>query len=118
MNAVDYILKPFDKQRLCEGDSAREARRWSEVSRSERLETLVSQLGQSSAAQPVKLLVKSQGRLLLVDAEEMVCASIEDGTITISTREIRGHLELPHDRRAGGGAGSETFLAARIARTW
>jgi len=39
---------------------------------------------------PVKLLVKTQGRLFLVDAEEMVCASIEDGIITISTRDFEG----------------------------
>jgi two-component system response regulator LytT len=38
----------------------------------------------------VKLLVKSQGRLLLVDAADVVCASIADGTITIVTREFEG----------------------------
>jgi len=49
---------------------------------------LMTQLG--TRTQPVKLLVKSQGRLLLVDAADMVCASIEDGTITICTRELEG----------------------------
>ena len=28
--------------------------------------------------------------MFLVDADEMVCASIEDGTITISTRDLEG----------------------------
>jgi len=89
VNAVDYILKPFDKQRLAR--AVQRARRilGAEHSPAERLETLVNQLGNRSD-QPVKLLVKSQGRLLLVDAEDMVCASIEDGTITICTRDLEG----------------------------
>jgi two-component system response regulator LytT len=88
VNAVDYILKPFDKQRLSR--AVQRARRvLGADSPAERLETLVQQLGTRNG-QPVKLLVKSQGRLLLVDAAEMVCASIEDGTITISTRELEG----------------------------
>lgn len=91
VNAVDYILKPFDKQRLSR--ALQRARRavGAESSPAERLETLMHQLGaRGSGHHPVKLLVKSQGRLLLVDAAEMVCASIEDGTITISTRELEG----------------------------
>jgi two-component system, LytTR family, response regulator len=90
VNAVDYILKPFDKQRLSR--AVQRARRilGAEASPAERLETLVHQLGGTRAGQPVKLLVKSQGRLLLVDAAEMVSASIEDGTITITTRELEG----------------------------
>ena len=38
----------------------------------------------------MKLLVKAQGRLLLVDGGDLVCASIEDGTITIATRDFEG----------------------------
>ena len=88
VNAVDYILKPFDKQRLARAVQRAQRIMCSHVSPSERLETLVTQLG--TRTQPVKLLVKAQGRLLLVDAGDMVCASIEDGTITICTRELEG----------------------------
>jgi two-component system LytT family response regulator/two-component system response regulator LytT len=88
VNAVDYILKPFDKQRLARAVQRAQRIVGSHVSPSERLETLMTQLG--TRTQPVKLLVKSQGRLLLVDAADMVCASIEDGTITICTRELEG----------------------------
>jgi two-component system LytT family response regulator/two-component system response regulator LytT len=89
VNAVDYILKPFDKQRL--GKAIQRAKKTvgAEALPAERLETLVSQLGQRHGP-PVKLLVKSQGRLLLVDAGDVVCASIEDGTITVSAREFEG----------------------------
>jgi len=88
VNAVDYILKPFDKQRLARAIQRARRLHGAETSPTERLESLVSQLGTRSG--PVKLLVKTQGRLFLVDAEEMVCASIEDGIITISTRDFEG----------------------------
>jgi two-component system response regulator LytT len=89
VNAIDYILKPFDKARL--GRVVERARRamGSESSPAGRLETLVSQLG-SRTGQPVKLLVKSQGRLMLVDADDVVCATIADGTITISAKDLEG----------------------------
>ena len=89
VNAVDYILKPFDKQRVSRAIERARKIQSAEASPAERLETLVSQLG-SRGSQPIKLLVKSQGRLFLIDGAEMVCASIEDGTITISTRDLEG----------------------------
>jgi two-component system, LytTR family, response regulator LytT len=89
VNAVDYILKPFDKQRVSRAIERARKIQSAQASPAERLETLVSQLG-SRGSQPIKLLVKSQGRLFLIDAAEMVCASIEDGTITISTRDLEG----------------------------
>ncbi|HXA56281.1 MAG TPA: LytTR family DNA-binding domain-containing protein, partial [Candidatus Acidoferrum sp.] len=42
------------------------------------------------ASTPVKLLVRSQSRLILIDAEDMIFASIEDGAITICGREVEG----------------------------
>jgi two-component system LytT family response regulator/two-component system response regulator LytT len=90
VNAVDYILKPFDKQRLARAIQRARKIVGAESLPAQRLESLVSQLGQQRQGQPVKLLVKSQGRLLLVDAGDVVCASIEDGTITISAREFEG----------------------------
>jgi two-component system LytT family response regulator/two-component system response regulator LytT len=89
VNAVDYILKPFDKSRLARAIGRAKRAQGVESSPAERLETLMSQMS-SRADTPVKLLVKSQGRLFLVDAEEMVCASISDGIITIATRDFEG----------------------------
>jgi len=89
VNAVDYILKPFDKQRLSRAIQRTKRLMGTEASPSGRLENLVSQLG-TRPGHPVKLIVKAQGRLFLVDAADFVCASIEDGTISISTREFEG----------------------------
>src|ERR1700723_633836 len=91
VSAVDYVLKPFDKGRLAKAIQRAKKAVESNTSAVERLESLVDKLGvPKAAAQPVKLLVKAQSRLMLVDAEDMVLASIEDGTITISTREFEG----------------------------
>lgn len=89
VNAVDYILKPFDKARLARAIGRAKQVQGTEASPAERLETLVSQM-KSRAETPLKLVVKAQGRLFLVDAADMVCASINDGTITITTRDFEG----------------------------
>ena len=93
VNAVDYVLKPFDKGRLAK--AIQRAKKMVEANSSpvERLETLIGQLGTPKvpqAAQPVKLLLKSQQRMFLVSADEMVYASIQDGTITIFTKDSEG----------------------------
>jgi len=94
VNAVDYVLKPFDKQRIAR--ALQRARKMSEGATSpvERLENLVGQLsagaGRPKASQPTKLLVKAQSRMILVDADDMIYASIQDGSITIFAREVEG----------------------------
>jgi two-component system LytT family response regulator/two-component system response regulator LytT len=90
VNAVDYVLKPFDKGRIAKAIQRAKRIVESKASPVERLETLVEQLGTGKTSQPVKQLVKAQGRLFLLDAQDMVCASIEDGVITISGRDFDG----------------------------
>lgn len=89
VHAVDYLLKPFDKGRVSKAISR--ARKFMETqpAAGERLETLLDQIG-VRAAPPAKLLLRANQRLLLVDADEMVYATIEDGLITIATRELEG----------------------------
>ena len=89
VNAIDYVLKPIEKHRLARAIQRAKKALEAEASPSERLETLVNQIG-SAKAPPVKLLVKTQQRLFLVDAEDVIFASIEDGTITVVTREVEG----------------------------
>jgi len=90
VNAVDYVLKPFDKGRIAKAIQRAKKMMETKSSPAERLETLVSQLGAAKAAQPVKLLVKTQQRLMLVDADDVVYASIEDGLITVVAKDIEG----------------------------
>src|SRR5579864_5975800 len=92
VNAVDYVLKPFDKGRVSK--AVQRAKKLIEANASpvERLENLVAQLGapKMKSAQPVKVLLKTHQRMFLADADELVYASIEEGTITIFTRDSEG----------------------------
>ncbi len=123
VNAVDYVLKPFDKSRVAK--AIQRAKKMVEASASpvERLETLVGQLGAGAAApkaklaQPLKLLVKSQSRMILIDAEDMIYASIEDGSITIFSRDTEGVSNYrTMDELAE--ALEPTFSGGRTAPTW
>jgi two-component system, LytTR family, response regulator LytT len=94
VNAVDYVLKPFDKTRIAQ--AVQRAKKMVEANTSpvQRLESLVDQIGAGETKRrsmaPIKLLVKSQERMILIDADDMIFASIQDGAITIYSREIEG----------------------------
>jgi two-component system response regulator LytT len=91
VNAVDYVLKPFDKSRIAKAIQRARKEMETQSTATERLEQLVSQLGATKqGTQPVKVLVRSQQRLLLVDAEDLFFASIEDGLISVVARDAEG----------------------------
>jgi two-component system LytT family response regulator/two-component system response regulator LytT len=96
VSAVDYVLKPFDRARIAKAIQRAKKMMDANASPVGRLETLVGQLGAGAAAKPqaasppVKLLVKSQARMILIDADDMIYASIQDGAITIVSRDIEG----------------------------
>ena len=89
VNAVDYLLKPFDKKRVSQ--SVQRARRnlQSDAAPSERLEALVRTL-ETPQPPPSRILLKSGGRLYLVDQKDICFASIEDGVITVVTSSHEG----------------------------
>ena len=84
VNAVDYLLKPFDKKRVAQSVQKARKNLQTEAAPSEKLETLVQML-ESQKPQNSKLLLKSTGRLFLVDQKDICFASIEDGVITVVT---------------------------------
>ena len=92
VNAVDYVLKPFDKARISKAIQRARREIEAQTSPADRLEQLVNQLGaaKTSMPPPVKILVKSQQRLLLVNAEELIWASIEGGTVSVTAKDAEG----------------------------
>ena len=83
VNAVDYLLKPFDKKRVAQ--SVQKARSKVEGSSStDKIDTLVRML-ESQRPQAAKILLKAAGRLFLVNQRDISFASIEDGIITVVT---------------------------------
>jgi len=109
VNAIDYLLKPFEQKRvLLAVEKARMRRANSDAavqetaieqvpqaSADERLESLLKLLEtQAAAAQPKarsgKVVVRSAQRLLLVDQREICFASIEEGAISVVTPTMEG----------------------------
>ena len=84
VNAVDYLLKPFDKKRVAQSVRKARAKLESTNSSNDRLETLVRML-ESQKPQSSKILIKAVGRLCLVDQKDICYASIDDGVITVVT---------------------------------
>ncbi|MFB3922845.1 MAG: LytR/AlgR family response regulator transcription factor [Terriglobia bacterium] len=90
VNALDYLLKPIARPRL--EKTIAKVRRSIESAEPthEKLERLVQLVEERPVAQKSRLLVKTGGRLVLVDSDDIIYASIEDGVITIVTRELEG----------------------------
>src|SRR6266404_3616937 len=84
VNAVDYLLKPFDKKRVAQSVQKVRAKLESGSASSDKLETLVRML-ESQKPQASKLLIKAGGRLFLVNQKDIGFASIEEGVITVVT---------------------------------
>src|SRR3982750_3255491 len=87
LEALDYLLKPIDKDRLSE--TIQRAHRYVQ-------EKSAGSAKADIAAPPrldlkrSKILVRSGGRSFIVDAQEIVYATINDGLITIVTSTIEG----------------------------
>ncbi|MGH9564330.1 MAG: LytR/AlgR family response regulator transcription factor [Terracidiphilus sp.] len=101
VNAVDYLLKPFDHARVLEAVERVRARLASGVSATSGAPDAESQIdrllrlldrpqGAEQGRPPAKLIVEAQSRLLLVDQAEICFAAIDEGVIRVVTRTFEG----------------------------
>jgi two-component system, LytTR family, response regulator LytT len=91
VNAVDYLLKPFDKKRVAQSVEKARQKLSAPPSSSERLESLINLLEQQQKPQQQKILLRSAGRLILVDQKDICFATIEEGVITVVAGNMEGH---------------------------
>jgi len=116
VNAVDYLLKPFDRNRILQAVERTRARlldsgqeggglstgngvgdRAASRSTESGIDSLLEMLHRQQAAAPApsrlpsKLIVQVQSRLLLIDQAEICYAAIEEGTIRVVTPTVEGH---------------------------
>jgi two-component system response regulator LytT len=89
VNAVDYLLKPFDKKRVAQSVEKARVKMGSTAAPTEKLENLVRML-ESQKTPASKILIKATGRLFLVDQKDICYASIEDGVISVVTAGANG----------------------------
>jgi two-component system LytT family response regulator/two-component system response regulator LytT len=97
VNAVDYLLKPFDRTRVEQAVERVKGRLSGGTPGSlpeSQIESLLRLLnrpqGASRTPQPAKLIVQAQNRLLLIDQAEICFAAIDDGVIRVVTQSFEG----------------------------
>ena len=104
VNAIDYLLKPFDKARVLQAIE-RARHRLQETAQAEdeppiagsgggglKLDALIRLIEQqqSSRVHSGKIVLQAQSRLLLIDQKDICFASIDEGVITVVTPTIEG----------------------------
>ena len=88
LEAMDYLLKPVDKGRLAETID-----RAGRAVQDKRQPEPAAALPPSKAAAPqrTKLLVRAQSRHFIVDANDLIYATIDNGLISLITTSLEGH---------------------------
>ncbi|MFL6351545.1 MAG: LytR/AlgR family response regulator transcription factor [Bryobacteraceae bacterium] len=87
VEAIDYLLKPVERERLAE--SVGRAKR--AIEEKQHLQEKSPESTESGGApKRSKLLVKNNNHNLIIDAEDMIYATIDDGLITVVTSSFEG----------------------------
>ena len=108
VNAVDYLLKPFDRQRVARTlekvraqlPAVEPAPEPGTAAKLDALLRLMSEAAPAVAAPPQprpasgKIVLRAHNRLLLIDQKEICFASIEEGTISVTTPTLTGHANV------------------------
>ena len=87
LEASDYLLKPIDKARLAE-TIARVAK--AVQVETDRDEAALQPLPSAAPSRRTKLLVRHGQRNVIVDATELIYATIDDGVITVVAQGVEG----------------------------
>jgi two-component system response regulator LytT len=96
VNALDYILKPFDKKRIAQTvqkaikNIKEQEEEEAPANTASRLESVIKLLESKQPQPRAKVLIRSAGRMILVDQRDICYASIEDGVITVYTSSVEG----------------------------
>jgi two-component system response regulator LytT len=88
LEAMDYLLKPVEKDRLAV--TIERARRAIADKHKPALDDPSPAVQSRPALQRTKLLVRSTNRNFIVDANDVIYATIDDGLITVVTTSIEG----------------------------
>jgi two-component system LytT family response regulator/two-component system response regulator LytT len=89
VNAVDYLLKPVEQKRLDQAVDRVRQRLSLGQPRDERLERLVRMMSDRTRRRD-QLALKVGDRFLLVQAEDVIYASVDGDTIIVATTQLAG----------------------------
>jgi len=90
IEAADYLLKPIEKERLAKSLERARKRVDSPALEASRMEKLLAKLEETRSQKPSKLLIRASNRMFLVDAQEVIYATIDDGLITVVSTYVEG----------------------------
>jgi two-component system LytT family response regulator/two-component system response regulator LytT len=93
VNAVDYLLKPVDRARLEQAVERVRRRVSAELPLDDQVERIV-QLVAGRQSRREQVAVKAGERFLLVQADEIIYASLVDDSINIVTSQVAGTSNL------------------------
>ena len=113
VNAVDYLLKPFDKKRVAQSVQRVRAKMESGNTSSDKLETLVRML-ESQKPQASKILIKAGWPSLPGQSERhrlRLHRGRRDHGCDQRGQRHRGPIQLPYSGRIAGQSRSQSFLA-------
>jgi two-component system LytT family response regulator/two-component system response regulator LytT len=89
VNAVDYLLKPGEQRRLDQAVERLRQRVSSGQARDERIDHLVRLMADRGRRRD-QLAIKVGDRFLLVQAEDVIHASVDGDTIEVATAQVAG----------------------------
>ena len=112
VNAIDYLLKPFDKKRVVQAIDKARKKILGASAGTDKLDTLMKMLESQQRPQNSKVLLRSAGRLLLVDQKDLCFASIEDGIISVVATNLEGQSNCRTLEELLEGLDPETFWRA------
>ena len=87
LEALDYLLKPVERDRL---ELTVERARKAIAEKAKPQPSFDGATASAPAPQRTKLLVKSNNRNLIVDAQDVIYATIDDGQITVVATTVEG----------------------------
>ena len=98
VNAVDYLLKPFDRTRVQQALERVRGRMTGGAGTAALPESHIDALlrllnrpqGAARVPHPARLIVQAQNRLLLVDQADICFAAIDEGVIRVATQSFEG----------------------------
>ena len=85
LEAMDYLLKPLDKARLAE--TIERARRAVQ----EKQKAVPPEVHRAARAAPHQAAVRNANRNFIVDAQDVIYATIDNGLITLVAAQVEGH---------------------------
>ena len=113
VEAFDYLLKPVEKERLA---ATLERARRAIAARPARIDATEPDLPRPPGGYKTKVLVRRDNRNWIVDANEIIYATIDDGLITVVTPTLEGESTYKTIEELQSSLDPEQFW--RVHRSW